>query len=293
MISRKLSPSLQLALIFLLFGLTWIILTDALSSGLARKNTSLFSLLQTYKGLLFMIVAAAFILLISRRMFQQQQVLMRQLSDERMQYKADLAREVFNAQELERRKLSEELHDNINQLLGVVKLYIEHAQVNPSAKDDLLSKSTEYLMQVINEVRGLSRSLTSPELQGLGLIESVNTLIESIGEIGKISIALKDGDFSEESLPEMKKLMLYRIMQEQLNNVIKHARAEHVQIELKRAGSQVRLTIHDDGIGFDMEKTKHGLGLKNIRHRLELINGNMRVESAPGCGCRLEAMFDA
>ena len=96
-----------------------------------------------------------------------------ELSEERISYKNELAQEVFNAQERERKKIGEELHDNINQLLGVVKLYIEHAQVNPAAQDEMLKKSAEYIKQVINEIRGLSKSLISPTLNDLGLMESI------------------------------------------------------------------------------------------------------------------------
>jgi signal transduction histidine kinase len=292
MINRKLSPSMQLALVFLLFGTIWIILTDNFSGTLAHKNFSFLSSLQTYKAVLFMLMSSLFIFLVSKKIFVQQQLLQRDLTEERLRYKNELAQEVFNAQEMERKKLGEELHDNINQLLGVVKLYIEHAQVNPAAKDEMLRKSAEYLMQVINEIRSLSRSLISPTLQDLGLMESINELIESIWEIKQIRIELNNYNFSEETLSDIKKLMVYRIMQEQLNNVVKHSQAENVDIQLKHSGSVVQLTIQDDGIGFDMEKIKPGLGLKNIRHRLELINGNMNVESSPGQGCKLEAMFE-
>jgi signal transduction histidine kinase len=292
MISRKLSPSMQLALVFLLFGTIWIILTDNLSDNLARRNFSFLSSLQMYKGVLFMLISSLFIFIVSRRIFVRQHLLLRELTEERLRYKNELAQEVFNAQELERKKLGEELHDNINQLLGVVKLYIEHAQVNPAAKDEMLRKSAEYVLQVINEIRSLSKSLISPTLQDLGLMESINELIESIWEIKKIRIELSNYDFFEETLSDIKKLMVYRIMQEQLNNVVKHSQAENVGIELKHSGSLVQLTIQDDGIGFDMATVKPGLGLKNIRHRLELINGNMHVESSPGHGCRLQAMFE-
>jgi signal transduction histidine kinase len=283
---------MQLALVFLLFGVVWIMLTDLISLNLAHKNFSILSAMQTYKGMFFMLIASVFIFFVSNRVFNRQQILQRELIEERLKYKNDLAQEVFNAQELERKKLGEELHDNINQLLGVVKLYIEHAQVNPAAKDEMLRKSAEYLMQVINEIRALSRSLISPTLKDLGLMESINELIESIWEIRNIKIEVNNSGFSEEVLSDLMKLMIYRIMQEQLNNVLKHSQAENVDIEIKHSGSIVHLTIQDDGIGFDMQNIKPGLGLKNIRHRLELINGNMNMESSPGNGCRLEAMFE-
>ncbi len=291
MFRRKLSPSMQLALIFLLFGTLWIVLTDRLISIFADKNISFLSSLQMYKGFLFMILSAVFIFMVSRRIFARHEMLQRELSEERQRYKNELAAEVFNAQEMERKKLGEELHDNINQLLGVVKLYIEHAQINPAAKDEMLKKSSEYLMLVINEIRELSTSLVAPTLKDMGLIASIQEMIENIWNLKKIKIELDNYGFPEEILNDVKKLMVYRITQEQLNNVVKHSKAENVEISLRKKGSSIQLAIEDDGVGFDMQKIKPGLGLKNIRHRIDLVNGRMNIESSPGRGCRLEASF--
>lgn len=291
--NRRLSPPMQLAIIFLLFGVVWVLLTDILLLNIASDNMSFFTRFQVYKGVLFMAISALLIFFVSRRIFAHQKMLQQKLTEERILYRNELAQEVFNAQEAERKKLGEELHDNINQLLGVVKLYIEHAQVNPSAKDEMLKKSSEYLLQVINEIRSLSKSLISPTLKDLGLVASIYELIESIQETKAIQIDVRTRGFCEEQLSEIKKLMVYRILQEQLNNILKHSRAEHVDIELKHESPNVYLKIEDDGMGFDVKNIRSGLGLKNIRHRLELFKGRMHVESAPGQGCKIEAFFEA
>lgn len=293
MINRKLSPPMQLSLIFLFFGITWILLTDIFFVNLANNNFSALSRSQTFKGILFVVISALIIYIASLKIFARQRQLQQALAEEKILYKNQLAQEVFNAQEGERKKLGEELHDNVNQLLGVIKLYIEHAQVNPAAKDEMLKKSSEYLMQVINEIRGLSKSLISPTLQDLGLIASIHEMIESIQGIKMIEIELHTDKFEEKKLPDIKKLMVYRILQEQLNNILKHSKAEHVEIELRHTEPNVYLRIEDDGMGFDASRIKSGLGFKNIRHRLELINGNMQIESSPGEGCKIEAFFKA
>ena len=291
MIKSRVTPPMQLSLVFLLFGITWIFLSDLFSIYIAQNNLNFLSRVQTYKGVLFMFLGAVFIYIVSRRIFLRQEALQQQLNEERDKYKNELALAVFNAQEKERKNIGEELHDNINQLLGVVKLYIEHAQVNPSAQDEMLRKSAEYLKQVINEIRGLSKSLVSPTLNDVGLIASIRELIDSILTIKNMQIDIHKDGFSEEVLSDIQKLMVYRITQEQLNNILKHSKAEHVDIAFSRKGSQVRLTIEDDGIGFDTIKVKSGLGLKNIQHRLELFNGEMKIISSPEHGCKLEAMF--
>ena len=292
MIRFRIPAPMQLALVFFLFGIIWIIFSDILSLYLAKNNLNFLLRVQTYKGVFFMFVSSVFIFIVSHRIFSRQKELQHQLNDERVRYKNDLALEVFNAQERERKKIGEELHDNINQLLGVVKLYIEHAQVNPEALEEMLKKSSEYLKQVINEIRSLSKSLVSPTLNDVGLLESIGDLIDSIHKIRHIQIDIHKNGFKEEELSELQKLMVYRITQEQLNNILKHSKAEHVDIAFARTGEQVHLTIEDDGIGFDTKNMKSGLGLKNIRHRLELFNGNMKIVSSPDRGCKLEAMFD-
>ena len=292
MFKSRLSPPMQLALIFLLFGTVWIVFTDFLSLDLAHNNLSFLSRVQTYKGVLFMLMSAIFIFFVSRKIIRKQHVLQEELNKERLRYKNELAREVFNAQEQERKKLGEELHDNINQLLGVVKLYIEHAQMNPSAKTEMLSKSADFLKQVIDEIRTLSKSLVSPTLSDLGLIESIRELIDSILRIKDIQITIRHTNFREDILDSTQKLMLYRITQEQLNNILKHSKAEHVDIQLAITGDIVNLIIQDDGVGFNPKQSTSGLGLKNIRHRLELYNGEMKVETAPQQGCRLVASFE-
>jgi len=293
MIKSRVSPPMQLALIFLLFGSLWIILTDVLLFNRAGNNLTFLAKFQTYKGVLFMVIAAILIFFVSRRIINHQYELQKQLNNERIHYKNQLAMEVFNAQEQERKNIGEELHDNINQMLGVVKLYIEHAQMNPGARDEMLKKSAQFIREVIDEIRRLSKSLVSPTLSDLGLKESISELVEAIDSIKKIDITFNSKDFSEEGLNATQKLMIYRIVQEQLNNILKHSRAEHVEIDLIQQDDAFRVLIVDDGVGFNPDQTTSGLGLKNMRHRLELFNGELRIHTAPQEGCMLEARFEA
>ena len=86
--------------------------------------------------------------------------------------------------------------------------------------------------------------------------------------------------------------MTYRIIQEQLNNVLKHSKADRVSIRLGQDNGIVHLVINDNGVGFDAQQIKQGLGLNNIRNRLEVVNGNMQIESQPGEGCTLVVDFE-
>jgi len=221
----------------------------------------------------------------------QQRLLQDQLVQQKVKHTHEMTQSIINAHEAERKKLAEELHDNVNQLLGVVKLYVEHAQVHPSDKNEVLKKSSEYLDVVIKEIRQLSNTLTPPTLSLNGLIASISDLIASIEQARDIIIDLDAPGFDESLLSSSRQLMTYRIIQEQLNNVLKHSKANHVNIQLKQTAGVVHLIINDNGIGFDPQEVKPGLGLKNIRNRLEVVNGKMNILSQPGEGCTLEIHF--
>lgn len=220
-----------------------------------------------------------------------QRILQQQLIDQKVKHTHEMTQSIINAHEAERKKLAEELHDNVNQLLGVIKLYIEHARGDPPGKNDVLKKSSEYLDLVIKEIRKLSKTLTPPTLSLNGLLASISDMIHSIEQTSNIVIELDTLGFDENLLSSSRQLMTYRIIQEQLNNVLKHAEADRVSIRLRQANGVVHLVINDNGIGFDTQLVKRGLGLNNIRSRLEVVNGNLQIRSQPGEGCTLVIDF--
>jgi two-component system sensor histidine kinase UhpB len=221
----------------------------------------------------------------------EQRTLQTELLETQVLHKDELAKSVLQAEEAARKKIGEELHDNINQLLGVVKLYIQHALVNKSMREELLIKSSAYIEQTIEEIRDLSRTLLPPALNEQTLIESLQQLTNDIQEVKDIDIVIQYGEFDESLLPDNKRLIVYRIVQEQLNNVLKHSKADRVVINLKQYTNHVHLTIRDNGCGFDTADQKPGMGLNNIRNRIEVFDGRMEIDTAPGKGCMLEVEF--
>ena len=217
----------------------------------------------------------------------EQRILQETLIEAQTRHKDELAQSVLQAEEAERKKLGEELHDNINQLLGVVKLYIQHALVNPKMREELLHKSSSYITQTIEEIRHLSRSLLPPALHEQGLLESLYQLIEDIRQAKDIDFSIEHAGFDEAQVPDNKLLVIYRIIQEQLNNALKHSEAKAVVIRLTHFDHHVQLTIQDNGVGFDPEQVKPGMGFNNIRNRIEVFNGEMEIQSSPGNGCTL------
>ena len=144
------------------------------------------------------------------------------------------------------------------------------------------------MSDIINEVRSISRSLVPSTLQDLGFVDSVNDLIDSFRLTQTLDVVFEHAGFCEDCLPDNKKLSLFRIIQEQLNNIAKHADAKNVSISLRTMKKYVVLTVADDGKGFDVDKVRKGLGISNIRNRAEIFGGFAEIVSQPGNGCEIK-----
>ncbi|MBO9199508.1 MULTISPECIES: PAS domain-containing sensor histidine kinase [Niastella] len=203
-----------------------------------------------------------------------------------------IAQAVVNAQEKERAEIGKELHDNVNQILSTAKLYLELALTDDGSRLELISRSTNNISDAINEIRTISRSLVPPSIGDLGLIDSVQDLVENIKATKRLHVEFYYSGNIDDILDEKRKLMLFRIIQEQVNNVLKHAAAKNLVIELiaDSEGFAVDLTISDDGKGFELDKvrSKKGVGLSNIASRAQLFNGSVHIVTAPGDGCKLK-----
>jgi PAS domain S-box-containing protein len=197
-----------------------------------------------------------------------------------------LTQATIDGQEKERKEIGKELHDNINQILSTTKLYLDLAQNTAEGNTaELIGISSRNIMEAINEIRKLSRSLVPPTLGDLGLIESIKDLCEAFNSMKTFNINFVHRNVREKHVPDNQKLMLFRIIQEQTNNIVKHAKASNVTIELKANKGMLNLEIADDGRGFDPAKTKKGVGLNNIVNRVELFNGKVDIIAGPGQGC--------
>jgi PAS domain S-box-containing protein len=212
--------------------------------------------------------------------------LQQQLLDEQERHQLKVTEQVINAQEKERAVIGRELHDNVNQVLTTVKLYLEMALTDKNAREELLPKSIGHVMDSINEIRKLSRDLSAPTLGTRSLLDSINALLEVIRSSSGLRIAFRH-HFYRGQLPMEQELALYRIVQEQLNNVIRHAQATKVLITLTASETTLQLTIKDNGIGFDTSVQRAGIGIDNIISRTRVFEGSAALESEPGNGCVL------
>jgi PAS domain S-box-containing protein len=220
--------------------------------------------------------------------------LVQRLMEEQVSQQRLLTQATIDGQERERKEIGKELHDNIGQQLTTTKLYLDLAQSSgtPDAAA-MLNRATQSISGIINEVRAISHSLVPSTLGDLGLMESIHELVKTASLVQHLRINLNTADFSEEGLPENGKLMLYRVLQEALNNIIKHAGASMVQVQLLRNSRMILLRISDNGQGFVTEQVRKGLGLNNIRNRAALFGGKVTIKAAPGAGCTLKVSVPA
>jgi two-component system, NarL family, sensor histidine kinase UhpB len=198
-----------------------------------------------------------------------------------------LTEATIQAQEKERNELGKELHDNINQLLSVSKMFLGMAGKNQKKSEEYLSRSSHNLNLAIEEIRKLSRSLVAPSLGNIGLIDSLRFLAEEINLGNKLKVQVITQIATDKQMDNNMEVMLYRIAQEQLTNIRKYANAENAVITLKVAADRIFFSIADNGIGFDPHQKAQGIGLRNISSRVEFYAGNMNIISAPGHGCTL------
>jgi PAS domain S-box-containing protein len=202
-----------------------------------------------------------------------------------------VVRAMVDAQEKERAEIGKELHGNVNQILSTTKLYLELAKSDNKERMKLIGRSVDNIHEAIHEIRNISRSLVPSSISDLGLKESVNDLVENIRITNAIHVEFYADGRVDEKINDKLKLMLFRIIQEQVNNVLKHSAAKNLIIELtyEQGDGGIGLNITDDGKGFSPEKIKNkkGLGLSNIMSRTDLFGGRLTLMSAPGEGCKL------
>lgn len=198
----------------------------------------------------------------------------------------------LEVQEAERRRIARDLHDEVGVLLSVTKMSFNG--LGKKIKDENLAaelvKSRILLDDSIATVRKISKELTPTSLENFGLVAAVEDFLNRIKDSTKLNIHF-DADFREDlRFSAKQELMLYRIIQELTNNVIKHANANELEVRLThKPAEELKLVFFDNGIGFNFTAANAistGLGLRNIQSRVNVIKGNLSVISTPETGSR-------
>ena len=213
------------------------------------------------------------------------------LAEEKLKKQYEITDAVIAGQEKERYFLGIELHDNINQILATSRLYLECIASSDKIRKDLVEDSRGLVIKGMDEIRNLSQALLPPSLGQVGLTEALTDLIEKIQKANKTLFTTQWKNIEESLLSEKMKLTVFRIVQEQINNILKHANATTVLITISQSLNKLELNIVDDGVGFDTAQKRKGVGLRNIESRSSLFHGNVTINSEPGKGCKLNVIF--
>ena len=203
----------------------------------------------------------------------------------------DALRSVVSAQELERERLARELHDETGQALTSILLGLKELEDAGSAADvsAATARLRELVVTTLQDVRRLAVELRPKALDDFGLVPALERLVETFQEQTGIEVIMEP-QLGQERLPSEIETALYRIIQEALTNVVKHAQASRVSIVLSRRGNSVSAVFEDDGRGFAVDETREdGLGLLGMKERLSLLDGRLQVESSSAGGTTLVA----
>lgn len=210
---------------------------------------------------------------------------------ERSARQREITEAVITAQEKERAYIGRELHENINQILAVVNIYIQLAGTRVKDRKMYLDKSYEMVGNAIREIRTISKALVTPAENFIGLFGSIRNLLYDLKLMHAIKVEFHGNGTLEKCLNEKLQLTIFRIVQEQINNILKHAEADLVTIRLTKQDNQVILIISDNGLGCDISNVGNGVGIINIKSRTEAYQGIVSVLSKPGEGYELKVIL--
>ncbi|MBC7948597.1 MAG: PAS domain S-box protein, partial [Chitinophagaceae bacterium] len=209
-----------------------------------------------------------------------------EILDQKVQAQKTITRAVLNAEEKERNKIGQELHDNINQILVSIKLYLSMAGEKDGADGKQLIKNSVALIDnAIREIRALSNSQVTP-VREINLEELIRSLIDKLDDSTRI-VSTFQYAVNGKVIADDLKLNIYRIIQEQINNLLKHAGASKLSIRIVIEENYLQITTSDDGKGFDPSAKRKGIGLSNIMNRVESFNGTLTIESGEGKGTKM------
>ena len=197
------------------------------------------------------------------------------------------AQSVIVGQENERKRIAQELHDGIGVLISTAKIHFGKVLKNTkdSATLDLVKKADKLLKDAGEEVRGISHNMMPGVLSKFGLADAIEDLFDEVADSGKVEVDI-DLKVMEERLPENTEVMLFRVVQEMVNNTLKYAEAKHITISAKKQNSYLHLQYTDDGKGFDEKAVlqNKSLGISGIRSRINFLKGKVQLKSSEGKG---------
>lgn len=241
---------------------------------ISRRNIFIFMLFT----LLFLAVLT-FYIIYNRNKIKQERI----LQDELIKEQEKRTNAILQTEENERQRLARELHDGVGQLLSATKLNLQTLKEHKSEFDIAKINQIDVVLdESIKEIRNISHNMMPDILLKKGLMSALDIFTATINQTKKISVQFECNSFDENSLNVTEKLMLYRIIQETINNTIKYAVATNFELQLSADENEITLFMQDNGKGFDVKSInqKNGIGLRNIQLRTAYLNGKLEIESS-------------
>lgn len=233
-------------------------------------------------GTVILLLAGLFILMLvtyfnnrKKRFIQEKQLMQSAFNEQLLKSQLETQEYAFN-------QVSQELHDNIGQILSSSKMLLSIASMQIAVVPDALKTAEEGVAKAITDLRSLSKSLSQEWLQQFNFMENLEAEKNRINSARSIHISILS-DYEKLPLEPQSQVMLFRVVQEAVQNSIKHAFPKQIAITIKNMGNDFKLTIEDDGIGFDINAVKkESLGLRNMEHRIQLLGGSIEWKKEKG-----------
>jgi len=246
--------------------------------------------MENYKVVVGMVIAIIFLLLLGfflfllvayynsrKKKFIEEKILLQaQFNEQLLKSQLEIQESTFN-------NISQEIHDNVGQILSLAKIQLSIVEKSQEFKPALITDAKESISKALSDLRDIAKSLSTDRARGVSLPDMTRHELDRINRAGLLEGRFKQRG-EEYIIDEQKKLIIFRIIQESLQNIIKHAGAQVTEIQFDYRQAEIVITIEDDGSGFDVVTASRGLGLSNMINRARLVGGEALIESCPGKG---------
>jgi signal transduction histidine kinase len=252
-------------------------------------------LIGTVGMLLLAMAVIVFFLVYQRRLLAQQE----QLQQIKIEQQKALLEASLQTQENERRRIAKDLHDEVGANLSTINLFVKQIEkfVETASKaDKMVHKTKDLIDTTIHSVRAISKDLLPATLDRFGLVEAAQELCERVNQTDEVEVKFEHQTPEEERLPPHQELALFRIIQELLNNTLKHAQASQIHLFIHYTSQGLKVIFKDNGVGFDAnallqskDSTK-GLGLKNLESRAQVLGASLKYVNPPEGGTQVNIL---
>lgn len=230
-------------------------------------------------AMLFMAASIAIFIYLYQKKLIKKKVEMQIIEDELKEKELNSAYEVMQAQDEERKRIAADIHDNLGSIMVTLSMYADGLLQDRPDKEAIAQKISDVSKLAATETRKISHQLHSGVLQYFGLKSALLDLKKTVSGTKDIQMVV---DFEKEiEMPSEKAINLYRVCQELVNNSLKHSRANRLEIQVQQSEKRLVIEYKDNGIGFDPEKVKKGLGIEGINTRIKPYDGFLDINSSP------------